>query len=246
MMPIFQLTLHQLIRRRRYIIVLLVAVLPVVLSAFYWWVGGSDPERPSIEAFHDVVTATLLVAVVLPIASLLLSTATLGDEVEDETLVYLVLKPIARWRIVVPKLIATILGVAVPVSVSGVISSLLITEGDLVTSLVTAVGLTVGAAAYCTVFTWGGLVSRQAIIFGLGYVFLWEVSITELFSGLRFISIRQYTLSVIQGLDDQRLQIRDAGGAVDLELVPALVGAAVIVLLFGWLTERRLRLMDIP
>lgn len=246
MMPIFQLTLHQLIRRRRYIIVLLVSLLPVLLSAFYWWADGSDPDRPRIDQFHDVVTATLLVAVVLPIASLLLSTATLGDEVEDETLVYLVLKPIARWRIVVPKLVATILGVAVPVSVSGVISSLLITEGDLATSLVTAAGLTIGAATYCTVFTWGGLVSRQAIIFGLGYVFLWEVSITELFSGLRFISIRQYTLSVIQGLDDQRLQVRDAGGAVDLELVPALVGAAVIVLLFGWLTERRLRLMDIP
>jgi ABC-2 type transport system permease protein len=244
MMPIFQLTLHQLIRRRRYIIVLLVSALPVLLSAFYWWADG--PGRPRIDEFHDVVTATLLVAVVLPITSLLLSTATLGDEVEDETLVYLVLKPIARWRIVAPKLVATILGVAVPVSVSGIISSLLITEGDLATSLVTAIGLSAGAAAYCTVFTWGGLVSRQAIIFGLGYVFLWEVSITELFSGLRFISIRQYTLSVIQGLDDQRLQIRDAGGAVDLELVPALVGVVVIVLLFGWLTERRLRLMDIP
>ena len=201
MMPIFQLTLHQLIRRRRYIIVLLVALLPVLLSAFYWWADG--PDRPRVDEFHDVVTATLLVAVVLPITSLLLSTATWGDEVEDETLVYLVLKPIARWRIVVPKLAATILGVAIPVSVSGIISSLLITEGDLATSLVTAVGLSAGAAAYCTVFTWGGIVSRQAIIFGLGYVFLWEVSITELFSGLRFISIRQYTLGVIQGLDDR-------------------------------------------
>lgn len=246
MMPIFQLTLHQLIRRRRYIIVLLVSLLPVLLSAFYWYVGDSDPDRPSVANFHDVVTARLLISVVLPIAALLLSTATLGDEVEDQTLVYLVLKPIARWRIVMPKLIATVIGVAVPVSLSGIISSLLITEGDLATSLVTAAGVTVGAAAYCTVFTWGGLVSRQAIIFGLAYVFLWEVSITELFAGLRFLSIRQFTLGVIQGLDDQRLQIRDAAGAVEIDLVPALIGASIVVLLFGWLTERRLRLMDIP
>ena len=246
MMPIFQLTLHQLIRRRRYIIVLLISLLPVLLSAFYWFADGPDPDRPRIDEFHDVVTARLLIAVVLPLAALLLSTATLGDEVEDQTLVYLVLKPIARWRIVLPKLLATVIGVAVPVSVSGIISSLLITNGDLATSLVTAAGVTVGAAAYCTVFTWGGLVSRQAIIFGLAYVFLWEVSITELFSGLRFLSIRQYALGVIQGLDDQRLQLRDLGGAVELELVPALIGAAVVVLLFAWLTERRLRLMDIP
>ena len=246
MMPIFQLTLHQLIRRRRYIIVLLVSLLPILLSTFYWFVDGSDPDRPSINEFHDVVTARLLIAVVLPIAALLLSTATFGDEVEDQTLVYLALKPIARWRIVVPKLLATVIGVAVPVSLSGIVSSLLITEGDLATSLVTAVGVTVGAAAYCTVFTWGGLISRQAIIFGLAYVFLWEVSITELFAGLRFLSIRQFTLGVIQGLDDQRLQIRDSAGAVEIDLVPALIGAAIVVLLFGWLTERRLRLMDIP
>ncbi len=243
MMPIFQLTLHQLIRRRRYIIVLFVALLPVLLSLFYSLADGSG--RPSIDQFHDAITARLLIAVVLPIAALLLSTATLGDEVEDQTLVYLVLKPIARWRIVLPKLLATVIGVAVPVSLSGIISSLLITNGDLATSLVTAAGIAVGAAAYCTVFTWGGLVSRQAIIFGLAYVFLWEVSITELFSGLRFLSIRQFTLGVIQGLDDDRLRLTEAGN-IDLELVPALIGAAVIVALFGWLTERRLRLMDIP
>lgn len=246
MTAIFRLTMHQLIRRRRYIIVLLLSALPILLSAFYWYVGPSDPERPRVPEFHDVVTARLLVAIVLPLAALLLSTATLGDEVEDQTLVYLVLKPIARWRIVAPKLLATIIGVAVPVSLSGIACSLLITEGDLATSLVTAVGITAGAAAYCTVFTWGGLVSRQAIIFGLAYVFLWEVSITELFAGLRFLSIRQFTLGVIQGVDDQRLQIRDAAGPVEVDLLPSLVGVAVVMLLFAWLTERRLRLMDVP
>ena len=243
MMPIFQLTLHQLIRRRRYIIVLLVSLLPVLLSGFYWFAEGAD--RPGVDEFHDVVTAQLIIAIVLPVASLLLSTATLGDEVEDQTLVYLLLKPIARWRLVIPKLLATILGVAIPVSVSGVVSSLLITNGDLATSLVTAAGVSIGAAAYCTVFMWGGLASRQAIIFGLAYVFLWEVSITSLFAGLRFLSVRQYALGVIHGLDDQRLRMVEAGN-VELDLVPALIGAAIVVLLFGWLTERRLRLMDIP
>jgi hypothetical protein len=47
-------------------------------------------------------------------------------------------------------------------------------------------------------------------------------------------------------LEAQRLQLRAAAGAVEIDLVLALVGAAVVVLLFGWLTERRLRLMDIP
>ena len=74
-------------------------------------------------------------------------------------------------------------------------------------------------------------------------MFLWEFSITGLFSGLRFISVRQYSLGAIRGLDEERLQ---HAGSAELALAPALIGAVVVVLFFGWLTERRLRLMDVP
>lgn len=241
MIALFTLTLSQLTQRRRYIIVLLLSAVPILLAVIYWF--SSVDTRPDEIDFHDALTALVLNSAVLPIAALLLATATLGDEVEDNTLGYLTLKPIPRWQIVVPKMFATILSVGVPVVVSGIVMSLLITDGDLGTSLATGAGLAVGAAAYSVVFTWGGLATRQAIVFGLVYVFLWEASISTLFSGLRFISIRQYTLGVIRGLDDGRLQ--DTGGTA-LEFAPALIGALVIVLLFGWLTERRLRLMDVP
>jgi ABC-2 type transport system permease protein len=99
----------------------------------------------------------------------------------------------------------------------------------------------VGTTVYAVVFGWGGLASRQAIAFGLAYVFLWEFSISGLFAGLRYISVRQYALGTISGLDGDRLQ-----DTVRLDLAPALVGAAIVVLVFGWLTDRRLRLMDIP
>lgn len=241
MTALFTLTLAQLTQRRRYIIVLVLSLVPVLLGVIYWF--SSVDTRPDVIEFHDAMTSLVLNSAVLPIAALLLATATLGDEVEDNTLGYLTLKPIPRWQIVVPKMLATALGVGVPVIVSGIIMSLLITDGDVGTSLATGAGLAIGAAAYSVVFTWGGLASRQAIVFGLVYVFLWEASISTLFSGLRFVSIRQYTLGVIRGLDDARLQ--DTGGTA-LEFAPAVVGAAVVVLLFGWLTERRLRLMDVP
>lgn len=241
MMALFALTLAQLTQRRRYIIVLLLSVVPVLLGVIYWF--SSADTRPDMADFHDAMTSLVLNSAVLPIAALLLATATLGDEVEDNTLGYLTLKPIPRWQIVVPKMLATVLGVGVPVVVSGILMSLLISDGDVGTSLATGAGLAVGAAAYSVVFTWGGLASRQAIVFGLVYVFLWEASISALFSGLRFISIRQYTLGVIRGLDDGRLQDT---GSVTLNFAPAIIGAVVVVLLFGWLTERRLRMMDVP
>lgn len=241
MMPLFFLTLSQLTQRRRYIVVLLLSAVPILLGVIYWFSDAST--RPDELEFHDALTALVLNSAVLPIAALLLATATLGDEVEDNTLGYLTLKPIPRWHIVVPKMLATVLSVAVPVAVSGMIMSILITEGDLLTALATAAGLGVGAAAYSVVFTWGGLATRQAIVFGLVYVFLWEASIATLFSGLRFVSIRQYTLGVIRGLDDARLQ--DTGG-VALDFAPAIIGAVAVVAVFSWLTERRLRTMDVP
>ena len=239
MSAIFFLTVTQLTQRRRYVVVLLLALVPVLIAAaIEVFATLTASERLDI---HDAVTDRLLISTVLPVAALLLATATLGDEVEDQTLGYLALKPIARWRIALPKLAATALAVGIPVAVSGVVASLLITEGDLATSVATGLGVIVGTTVYAVVFGWGGLASRQAIAFGLAYVFLWEFSISGLFAGLRYISVRQYALGTISGLDGDRLQ-----DTVRLDPAPALIGAAIVVLVFGWLTDRRLRLMDIP
>lgn len=240
MSTIFFLTLTQLTQRRRYaLVVVLALVAPLVALAIEVFATVTASELVEI---HDAVTDTLLISTVLPVAALLLATATLGDEVEDQTLVYLALKPIPRWQIALPKLAATLVAVAVPVVTGGIISSLFLSNADVGTSLLTGAGIFVGAAVYSALFGWGGLASRQAIAFGLGYVFLWEFSISGLFSGLRFVSVRQYSLGVIRGVDGERLQELSS----NLELSQALIGALVVVLLFGWLTERRLRLMDVP
>ena len=241
MSAIFTLTLTQLTQRRRYAVVLLLAIVPMLIAVSIQSLASLTAAE--LIDVHDAVTDRLLIATVLPVAALLLATATLGDEVEDQTLGYLALKPVPRWQIAVPKLTATALAIGVPIGISGVVASLILSEGDVATSLATGAGVLVGTAVYSVVFGWGGLASRQAIAFGLGYVFLWEFSISALFSGLRFLSVRQYSLGTIRGLDGDRLQ--DVS-SVQLDLAPALIGAAAVVLVFGWLTERRLRLMDIP
>ena len=38
--------------------------------------------------------------------------------------------------------------------------------------------------------------TSRALLFGLAYVFIWEGLVTELFSGTRYISIRQYCLGI--------------------------------------------------
>jgi ABC-2 type transport system permease protein len=58
--------------------------------------------------YADDVTATLVASAVLPLVVLLLGVAAFGNEVGDRTLVYLTTKPLPRWRIVAPKLLAVV------------------------------------------------------------------------------------------------------------------------------------------
>ena len=81
----------------------------------------------------------------------------------------------------------------------------LIERGDPGGALATGAGLLAGAAAYAAIFTWAGLASRQALLIGLVYVFIWEAALAAYLDGIRFLSVRRYTLALINGLDSDRL-----------------------------------------
>ena len=106
----------------------------------------------------------------------------------------------------------------------------------------TGAGLLVGAAAYATIFTWAGLATRHALVFGLVYVFVWEASLAAYLDGVRFLSVRRYTLALISALDGARLQ------TVDLSLGTgvAIAGAAIVIVGFSVLSVRKLDRMDVP
>jgi hypothetical protein len=79
--------------------------------------------------------------------------------------------------------------------------------------------------------------------FALVYVFLWEGVLSTFLGGVRYLSVRGYTLSIVHGIDGD--VFRSLGPRV-IEFPAALVGAGAVTVLFVWLTVRRLRRMDIP
>ena len=190
MAAIFTLTVRQLGGSRRLWLVLALVALPVLAGLLF---RAADATATPDE-FADDITRTLLASAILPLVMLLLATAAFGNEVGDRTLVYLVTKPVARWRIVLPKLLAALVVGGIPLAVSGVLSVALIEEGDLGGALATGAGLFVGAAAYAAIFTWAGLATKQALVIGLIYVFVWEAALAAYLDGIRFLSVRRYTL----------------------------------------------------
>jgi ABC-2 type transport system permease protein len=235
---ILALTARQLAGSRRLWLVLALVSLPLLGAVLY---RIADSTTPSYE-FADGITATLVAAGILPLVMLLFGTSAFGNELGDRTLVYLMLKPVARWRIAVPKAAACVLVGGVPVAASGALAVAIVEGGDLRGAAATGVGLLVGAAAYAAIFTWAGLATRHALIFGLVYVFIWEAVLAAYLDGIRFLSIRQYTLSLIAGLDGERLETLD----LSLEASAGAIGAALVIVAFSLLTVRKLRRVDVP
>lgn len=237
MTAILGLTARQLAGSRRAWIVLALVALPVLGGVLY---RVADSTTPSGE-FADNITASLIASGILPLVMVLFATSSFGNELGDRTLVYLALKPLARWRIVAPKVVASILVGGVPVAVSGLVA-VAIVDGDAGGAAATGVGLLVGAAAYAAIFTWAGLATRHALIFGLIYVFVWEAILAAYLDGIRYLSIRQFSLGLIGALDDDRLETLD----LSLGSTGAVVGTTIVIAAFSLLAVRKLERIDIP
>jgi ABC-2 type transport system permease protein len=238
MSQVFTLTVRQLAGSRRAWLVFGLCTLPPLAGGLFHVAHTTTTPAK----FADDITATLVTSAILPLVVLLVATASFGNEVGDRTLVYLFMKPLARWRIVAPKLAASLLVGGVPVALSGLVAVLVIAEGDLGGAAATGVGLFVGAAAYAAVFTWAGLATRHALVFGLVYVFVWEAALAAYLDGIRFLSIRRYALGIVSALDDGRLRSLDHG----LGSGTALVGAGLVIAFFTALAVRKLTRMDVP
>ena len=241
MAPLFRLSLRQMAGRRRLALVLALAALPVGLAVLIdaFAPGGAESNREFIEIIVDA----LIVAAILPLVVMALATAAFGNEVEDGTLNVLVLKPLSRQSIVLPKLIGSVLVAGPLVVASGTAVAAIAVGGGGQAVAATAGGLAVGVVTYAAVFTWAGLVSSRALAFGLVYVFLWEGLVTSFLSGVRYLSVRGYTLGILHGLDPDTFAVLDDRV---IEFPAAVAGAAAVTVGFFLLTVRRLGRMDVP
>ena len=156
---IFGLSIRQLTGRWRIILILLLAALPVGLALIVHFADTGETQAEFNRNFTNILLDGLLVAAILPIVTMALATSSFGNELEDKTLGFLALMPVARWRIVLPKVLASLIICGPLLVVSGVVATLLGFDGELRPALAVAVALGAGVLAYAAIFTWAGLVT---------------------------------------------------------------------------------------
>jgi len=220
-------TLRQLTRQRRIVLLVLLALVPVLVSVIYRIAAGEGSPEPS--QFASGILATFVVNLVLPLTALLIGTSALGQDIEEGTIAYLLAKPLARWKVIVAKVLAAWMLTVAVVLISVLGAGLLVLAGEEGTSLIPAfVAATIsGALAYVVIFVALSLRFSRSLIIGLAYVFVWEAIISQFISGVRFLSVRAYTVGIADGLTE----VSHEALSRSLAATPAVVLLTLLVVL---------------
>ena len=234
---VYRLSLRQLTGRWRIAIMTVLAVLPVIIAAIM--LGAR--EAPSLEEFETGVMGAMLLGSITPLVVLAIAAAAFANEVEDRTLANLVLSPLRRWEIAIPKLLATITIAAPFITASAFATSYIAYLGDWRAVFAVTLSSVVGVALYSAAFVFLGLVTTYAIGIGLLYIVVWEGFFSGFVTGARLLSIQHYAIALMHGIDPRRFAFESHLGFLAVSIVAMVVFAG-----FAYLSVRRLKTMDVP
>ena len=236
---IASITARLLLGTRRSLIVGLVLLLPVLIAIVFRTSGEADHTSPA-EFAHEFV-ASLILSTLLPLVALVLGTTALGSEIEDGTVVFLLSKPIARWKVLVVKSAVAAAATALLAVPATVATTWIVVGSPTEEGLVAGLGLAalVASVVYSIVFVALSAQTSRALVIGLLYVFVWETLLSNLFGGIAWLSVRQYALA----WGDALISLADY--QPDLPVATAVVASVVVVAAALWLGSRKLAAFEI-
>jgi ABC-2 type transport system permease protein len=194
MAALFVLTLRQHVHGRRLLALALLFALPGVLAAV---VNLLSRFPPNVENLQFAFAFNLIPHALSPLAALLYATGIIHDEVEEQTLTYLLLRPVPRWALYLIKMLATLLLISAVTALFTVATFVVIalTSSEPLTlnwirpALTTAAALALAQAGYCGLFGLLGLLMRRSLLIGVAYIFLFEGVLASLDTVARRLTI---------------------------------------------------------
>lgn len=220
----YQVVLRQLTSRSRIIgLSLLALVAPIAAFAL----GSSDPS------LDDAVRliASVGLGLVLPVVALVFAGAAIGDLRDDKTLVYLWLRPMDRWPIVLGAALAAGT-LAAPITIVPIVLAAIFTGAGNGIVAGTLLATVVGLVGYVAVFTLFGVWLKRFIVWGLAYILIWEGFIAQAGAGVARVALRKYTRSILVDRTGADLDLADFSLAT--AVITPVVVAGVAVAIASW------------
>jgi len=194
---LFVLSLRQHVRGRRLLVLSLLFALPSGLAAVVSLTSRVTPPAASLE-FAFVFN--LIPHALAPLTALLYAAGIIQDEVEEQTLTYLLLRPLPRWALYLVKLLATLLvtGALTAVFTTVTFAVIALTAGEpatagLVERAMKMAGLLgLAQVGYCGLFGLLGLLMRRSLLVGVGYIVVFEGLLASLDTVARRLTVMYY------------------------------------------------------
>jgi ABC-2 type transport system permease protein len=228
-----RLALRSVFGRRRGLLLLVLPVVLVGLALLVRALGGEG-----IDAANGVLYG-LGLTIVVPLASLLATSAVLVPEIDDGSVAFLLAKPVSRHRIMVSKLVVALGCVVVCAVPAMLVSGLVLLPGQPRLAVGYAAGALAAAAAYCALFGLLSVMTRHAVVIGLIYLLIWEGLLGGLLDGVRWLSVTWWAGAITEEVAD--------GFGIAEKMGPVYAGVATAVVIVGgtWLAGLRLRAFNL-
>jgi ABC-2 type transport system permease protein len=250
---LFALTVRQHTHGRRVLVLGLLYLLPCALAV----VLRNLPHPAPAEALEFALVFALVPHGLAPLTALLYAAGVVADEVEEQTLTYLLVRAVPRWLLYLAKLAATLCVTTALVAVGVTALYLAIYAGT--PEFGAAMGraaraVAVGAVAqagYCALFGLLGLVSRRSLVAGVGYI----VAVEGVLASIDFVGrsltvvyyVRTLTLRWLGLPEELARRCQEAWGMTELDRLPSAAncvlvvagGGVVLALVSAWWFRRR-------
>jgi ABC-2 type transport system permease protein len=193
---LFWLTVRQYCRGRRLLILGFLFLLPSIgaVAARY-----SDPDIP-LNGIEFGMIFNLIPHALIPLTALLYACGMIQDELEDQTLTYLFIRPLPKWAIYVTKLLATVPVTCCLAGVFTLLTFLVIHWGSAdawsaglpVRALKTVALQALALLGYCSLFGFLSLFVRRSLVVGIAYIIVFEGVLANIDFVVRRLTIMYY------------------------------------------------------
>ncbi len=240
-------SLRHILGRKRLVGLGLFGLVPAVVMAV---VGQTASDASLLKEFHAGPLLTVLFGV-LPITTLVLGAAALGEERRDGTLSFLLLRPTSRTSIVGAKLASVWLGSFLIVGGSVGLAALVlgVRSGHWTPFGPVLLAMAISTLAYAAAALALGYLTGRAVLIGLAYLVILENGLALAIDGMATVSLMRIGLTAYWALLPDRtaavafseinqLMASLAPGALGAA-AKALVIAGLVVAGTAWLLRHR-------
>jgi ABC-2 type transport system permease protein len=228
-----QLTARSLLGRRRVLILLALPAVLLLLCGAVRLLAGSD-TAVSVGLLGGFALGT-----VVPLLGLIAGSGSIGPEIDDGSIVYLMSKPLNRHSIVLSKLAVAVAVVTVVAGVPTLLAGLVLSGTAEGIAVGYGIGAGVAGLAYCALFMLLAILTRHAVVIGLIYVLIWESLVGGYVPGAQVLSIQQWALAVTEKV------VGSSAGTIGVSSAVSFgSGVALLVIVFvasTWYAGTRLR-----